>query len=250
MAIVVAVQTLSQEWNGSPFIDHGSDADLDEFGVIPISVGDMSREDSATVGRRPRGVLRARLRRRIGSVEVKMGRVKVQAVEREFRQLNNLGGKRGLDGMALGEKGIQRSSQPIIVERVRGDVPEAVRPGAFGPSRDVDEGGGLTESGGEQKAENAPVRESQLRIGGQVAVDDGGQVEALEEWCDEGQGAKGQCLVGEGRSEPSVCHRASTKNGGDKEAGSEWHGNDSWPVKRQAAVKKNRGGQHNDDDEA
>jgi hypothetical protein len=33
---LVAVQTLPQERNGSQFIDHGSDADLDEFGVIPI----------------------------------------------------------------------------------------------------------------------------------------------------------------------------------------------------------------------
>jgi hypothetical protein len=113
----------------------------------------------------------------------------------------------------LGEKGVQRSSQPIIVERVRGDVPEEVRPSAFGPAGMLMRAVGSQSRAASRKAENAPVGKSQLRIGGQVAVDDGGQVEALEEWCDEGQGAKGQCLVGEGRSEPSVCHRASTKNG-------------------------------------
>ena len=154
--------------------------------------------------------------------------------------------------MALGEKGIQGSSQSIIVERVSGDVPEEVCSGAFGPGRDVDEGGGLTEAGSEQEAEDAPVGKSQLWSGGQVAVDDGSHVEALEEWCDEGQGAEGQRLVGEGRSEPGVRHSASARNGGGgaKEAGSEWHGNDSWQVKRQAAVKKNRVKPHNDEDEA
>ena len=68
--------------------------------------------------------------------------------------------------MALGEKGVQRSTQAIIVETVRRDIPEAVGAGAFGPGRDVDEGGGFTESGGEQEAENAPVGEGQLRIRG------------------------------------------------------------------------------------
>jgi len=214
VAVLVTVQTLAQERNRSQFVDHGSDADLDEFGVIPIPVGDMSWANVATVGGRPRSVLRAGFGGLIGSIEVQMGRVKVQTVEGEFRQVDYLGSNRGLDGVALGEKGVQGSSQAIIVETVRGDVPEVVRPGAFGPRRDVDESGGLTESGSEQEAEDASVGESQLQVRRQVAVDDGSQVEALEEWCDKGQGAEGQRLVGEGRSEPGVRHRASARNRG------------------------------------
>jgi hypothetical protein len=41
-----------------------------------------------------------------------------------------------------------------------------------------------------------------------------------------------------------------TRGRGDKEAGSEWHGNDNGQVKRQAAVKKNHRKQHNDEEEA
>ena len=116
------------------------------------------------------------------------------------------------DGVALGEEGVQGSAQAVIVEAVGGDVPEEVGPGAFGPGGDVDEGGGLAESGGEQEAQDAAVGEGQLRIRGQVAVDDGGDVEALQQRCDEGQGAEGQGLVGEGRSVPGVRHGASAGN--------------------------------------
>ena len=69
--------------------------------------------------------------------------------------------------------------EAVIVEAVGGDVPEEVGPGAFGPRGDVDEGGGLAEPGGEQEAEDAAVGEGQLGIRRQVAVDDGGDVEAL-----------------------------------------------------------------------
>ena len=42
VAVVVAVQALTQEGDGTEFIDDGGDADLDEFGVIAIAVGDVS----------------------------------------------------------------------------------------------------------------------------------------------------------------------------------------------------------------
>ena len=141
-----------------------------------------------------------------------MGRVEVQAVEGEFGEVDGLGGDGGEDGVALGEEGVECPAQAVIVEAVGGDVPEEVSPGALGPGGDVDEGGGLAQPGGEQEAEDASVGESQLRIGWQVAVDEGGNVEPLEERCDEGQGAQGQSLVGEGRAVPGVRHRASAGN--------------------------------------
>ena len=135
MAVAVAVQALAQERNGTQFIDHGGDADLDEFGVIPIAVGDVSRGDVAPVGRRPRGVLPGVAGRTHRLRRSEVGRVKVQAVEREFGEVDGLGGDGGLDGVALGEEGVEGSAQAVIVEAVGGDVPEEVRPGVVRPTR-------------------------------------------------------------------------------------------------------------------
>src|ERR1700676_4537981 len=110
-----------------------------------------------------------------------MGGVEVRRVEGEFGGVGGLGSDGSKDGMGLGEQGVECAAEAVIVETVGGDVPQKVSPGAFGPGGDVDEGGGLTESGGEEEAEDASVGESQLRIGRQVAVDDGCKVEALEE---------------------------------------------------------------------
>jgi hypothetical protein len=80
----------------------------------------------------------------------------------------------------LGKEGVEGASEPVIVEAVGGDVPKVFGPSALGPGGDVDESGGLAESGCEQKAEDAPVRESALWIGRQMSIDDGRYVEALE----------------------------------------------------------------------
>jgi hypothetical protein len=212
VAVEVAVETLPQEWDCTQLIHHRSEADLNEFGVIPIAARDVSRRNVGTTVRGPGSVGRSWLRGLVGPVKDEVGRVEVQAVKGEFGEVDGLGGYGSQDGVALGEEGVERPPQAVIVETVGGDVPEEVGPGAIGPRGDVDEGGGLAKSGSEEEAENAAVGVSQLRIWRQVAVDDRGDVEALEERSDEGQRAEGQGLVGEGRSVPGVRHRASAEN--------------------------------------
>ena len=121
----------------------------------------------------------------------------MQAVEGEFSEVDGLGSDGGKDGVALSEEGVECSSEAVIVEAVGGDIPEEVRPGAFRPRGDVDEGCGLAEPGGEQEAEDASVGKSQLGVWRQVVVNDGSDVETFEERCNQGQGAEGQRLVGE-----------------------------------------------------
>ena len=177
------------------------------------AVRDVSGGNVVTRSRRPGGGSRAWLRGLVGSVEDQVGGVKVEPVEGEFGEVDGLGSDGGLDGVALAEEGVECPPQAVIVEAVGGDVPEEVGPGTIGPRGDVDEGGGLAESGGEQETEDAAVGEGQLRIRWQVAVDDGGDVEALQQRSDEGQRAEGQSLVAEGRSVPGVRHGASAGNG-------------------------------------
>ena len=143
-----------------------------------------------------------------------MGGVEVEAVEGEFGEADGLGGDGGLDGVALGEEGVECPAEAVIVEAFGGNVPEEVGPGALCPRGDVDESGGLAEPGGEQEAEDAAVGEGELRVRRQVSVDDGGDVERSEQGYDEGEGPEVECFVGEGRSVPGVRHgRASAGNG-------------------------------------
>src|SRR5262249_32923934 len=102
--------------------------------------------------------------RLVGAVEGEMGGVEVQAVAGQLGEANGLGGDGGEDGVALGEKGIEGASQAVIVEAIGGEVPKEVRPGVFGPGGDVEEGGGLAQPGGQEKAEDTAMREGELRV--------------------------------------------------------------------------------------
>jgi hypothetical protein len=90
--------------------------------------------------------------------------VEVESVAWQVGQVQSLGSDRGQDGVALGEEGVEGSSQAVIVEAVGGDIPEEVGSGISGPGRYVNEGSRLTESGGEQEAEDLAVGESELRV--------------------------------------------------------------------------------------
>ena len=52
VTVVVAVQALTQDGDGTEFIDHRGDADLDELGVIAVAVRDVGRRHVGGVGRR------------------------------------------------------------------------------------------------------------------------------------------------------------------------------------------------------
>jgi hypothetical protein len=92
--------------------------------------------------------------------------VEVEAVAWQVGQVEGLSGDRGQDGVTLAEEGVEGSAEAVIVEGVGGDVPEEVGTGIGGPGGDVDESGGLAESGGEQEAEDLAVRKSELRVRG------------------------------------------------------------------------------------
>src|SRR5205085_11247172 len=55
VAVVVAVQALTQDGDGTEFIDHRGDADLDELSIIAVAVRDVSRGHVAARRRRPGG---------------------------------------------------------------------------------------------------------------------------------------------------------------------------------------------------
>jgi hypothetical protein len=142
-----------------------------------------------------------------------MGGVEVEAVEREVGEVEGPGGDGREDGVALGEEGVEGPAEAVVVEALGREVPKEVGPSLFGPGRDVDQGRGLAQAGREQEAEDLAVGESQLRVRGQVAVDDGSDVKPLKEWGDEGQWAKLQGIVGYGRAMPGLSHDASTGQG-------------------------------------
>jgi len=133
----------------------------------------------------------------------------VQSVAWQIGEVKGLGSDRSEDGMALGEEGIESPAKAIVVETGGGDVPQEVGTGVFGPGRDVDEGGGLAQPGGEEEAEDAAVGENELGVGRQMAVDDGGDVQSLQEWGNEGQGTEVDGVVGKSGSMPGLSHDAS-----------------------------------------
>src|SRR5205823_8594363 len=113
------------------------------------------------------------------------------------------------EGVALAEAGVQGPAQAVVVEVGRGEVPEEVGPGLCGPGGEVDEGGGSAEPGGQQQAEDPPVGVGELGVRGQVAVDEGGDLEALQERGDQGQGSEGEGFVVEGGAIPGLGHYSS-----------------------------------------
>ena len=105
----------------------------------------------------------------------------MEPVERQLGQLQRLGRGAGEDGMAVFEKGVERTAQAIVVEFVGGEVPEDVGAGPLRPGRKIDQGGRLAQPGGQQQAEDLAVGELPLGVGRQMAVDDAGDVELIEQ---------------------------------------------------------------------
>src|SRR6266550_480358 len=111
--------------------------------------------------------------------------------------------------MALLEKGIQGTAQTIIVELVGGEVPEDVGAGLVGPGREIDQGGRLAQARGQQQTENLTVGEFELGIGGQMAVDDAGDVELVKQRLDQRQRAQIDDFLGARSAMPGERHGSS-----------------------------------------
>ena len=83
--------------------------------------------------------------------------------------------------MAFAEKRVERFAEPIVVEFFSGDVPEQFGAGIGGPFGNVDESEGAEHSSRDEYGEDVPVLEFGLRIGGEMLVDDLGDVHPLQQ---------------------------------------------------------------------
>jgi hypothetical protein len=217
VAIVIAVQALAQEGDGPEVVHHYSNADLNELGVIPMPVRDVSWGE--VISRRPGSGRRSWPRGLVGPGENEMGGVEVEAVEREVGEADGPGSDGRQDGVALAEESVEGSAQTVVVEALGGDVPEEVGPRVRGPGGDVDQGRGLAEAGGEQEAEDAAVGERQLGVRGQVVVNEGGDVKTLEQRSNQSQRAPVQSIVRERGAMPGLSHDASAGKGWQERQG-------------------------------
>ena len=87
--------------------------------------------------------------------------------------------------MAVLEKGVEGTAQAIVVEFVGGEVPEDVGAGPFRPGGKIDQGRRLAQPRGQEQAEDLALGELQLGVGWQVAVDDAGDIELIEQGLDQ-----------------------------------------------------------------
>ena len=219
VAVVVAVQALSQQRTAP----HSSTTEVTptwrSLASSPIAVGDMGRGDVATGRRWPGSGRRAWLRGRVGAVEDTWVGSKWRRSRGRSARCRTWAATVARMEWRWSKKASRARPRRSSLRDAAGTSQRRSAPLSCGPAGDVDEGGRLAESGGEEEAQDAAVREGPLRVGGQVAVDDGSDVEALQEGSDEGQGAERPSLVGEGRSVPGVRPRASAGNGVAVDAG-------------------------------
>ena len=80
VTVAIAVQGLAQDRDGPQFIDHGGDADLNKFGVVPMTMRDVRGGYVGRVGWWPGVVGWAWLRGVISAIEDEVCRIKVQSV--------------------------------------------------------------------------------------------------------------------------------------------------------------------------
>ena len=76
------------------------------------------------------------------------------------------------DRMALIEEGVQRTSESIIIEFFRRDIPKDVGAGVFGPPGNITQRDRAVQPGGHKQAQGCAVVVLGLWIGGDVLVDD------------------------------------------------------------------------------
>jgi hypothetical protein len=83
--------------------------------------------------------------------------------------------------MAFSEEGVQGAAQAIIVELLGWDIPEDIGGVFVGPLGYVNQGVGLTETGGEQQTEDLAMRKLQPWIRDEMLIDNGGDAEFLKQ---------------------------------------------------------------------
>ena len=161
VAVVIAVEEVTEHRQGTVVVDDGGNTDLNQFDIVgAMAIGEVRGRKEGGGGRGwQRQILRSRLRRLVGAVEEDMGGIKVETLGCQFGQAQGLLGDAGLDGVALVEEGVEGASEAVVVEFVGRDVPEDIGAGFFGPGGDVDEGRGTGQPSGQQKTEDSTMGE-------------------------------------------------------------------------------------------
>jgi hypothetical protein len=94
-----------------------------------------------------------------------------------------------------------------------GKVPEDISARLVSPGWDIHQGGRLAQSRCHQQAEHLAVGELELRIWGQMAVDDAGDVELIEQRLDQRQGTQIDDFLSARGTMPDQRHGCSLSGG-------------------------------------
>jgi len=111
----------------------------------------------------------------------------VTAFQAEVGEPQHLVRDFGKDGMAVFEEGVEGTGEPIVVEFLGRNVAEIFNAVFASPFGDVYQSGRMMKSGKQQDVDDGAVGELGLRIGRDMAIDDAGQVELLEQGHENGK---------------------------------------------------------------
>ena len=126
----------------------------------------------------------------VSAVENEMGRIEVAVFEREMSESQHRASDLGKDGVAMLEESIETAGEAVIVEFFGRDVAKVFDAVLRRPAGDVDQGGGMIEPSRQKDVENGAVRVFRLGIGRDVAINDVGDAELVEQRHQNAQGGK------------------------------------------------------------
>jgi hypothetical protein len=130
VAVVIAIGGVAEEGHATLLIDGHADAGVDDLGVGgSVAEGDVGRRILGVGPQEIQGRIGTRLRAGVVAVEDKVRGVVVQALEADVKDLGNVQGDVGEDGVAFVVKGIEGTAEAVVVEFCRREVPEEVGTG-------------------------------------------------------------------------------------------------------------------------
>lgn len=116
-----------------------------------------------------------------------MRSVVVQPIHGQTKGVHDVRRHAGEDGMTLGEEGVERTAEPIIVELVGGNAPQEFGAALLGPTGDIDQRHRLRQARAQEHAQHLTMGELELGIGRKMAIDDARHVHLFQPWRDDGQ---------------------------------------------------------------
>ncbi len=180
--IAIAVVEMTGDRDGAEIIDDGGQPELQQLVLALIAARDVSGRIPELVDEEIEGPLRPRFGVLVSAVEDEMRGIEMATFEVELGEPQHRAGDLGEDGVAMLEESVEGAGESIIVEFVGGNVAEIFDAMLGGPVGDVDQSGGMIEPSRQEDLEDGAVRELGLGIGGDVSIDDVGDVEFVEQW--------------------------------------------------------------------